>query len=250
MTRSLLGSATLAVMVAAPPVSAQAPQPPHKNTQILDRNMPGPQLIQIMQGFNAALGVTCNHCHTFVGPQNPVNDFVSDSKATKKTARTMMLMTRELNAKLGAELGKAQGEITQVACVTCHRGVPIPRQLLEIIASTTALRGAQAAVQEYRDLRRQYYGAQAYDFREETLITAAQRATTDNRPDDAVAYLSLNLEFFPMSARSHHALSQAYERKNDREGAINSLQRAIELDPNNAQYKQELERLQKPPAAP
>jgi ribosomal protein S18 acetylase RimI-like enzyme len=62
---------------------------------------------------------------------------------------------------LGAELGKPQAEITQVACATCHRGVPIPRQLLDTIATTMALRGAQAAVQEYRGLRRQYYGAQA-----------------------------------------------------------------------------------------
>lgn len=238
------------MVMASAPLVAQAPQPPHKNTQILDRNMPGPQLIQIMQGFNAALGVTCNHCHTFVGPQNPMNDFVSDSKPAKKAARTMMLMVRDVNGTLNAELGKPQAEITQVQCITCHRGVPIPRQLLDIVASTTALRGAQAAVQEYRDLRRQYYGAQAYDFREETLITAAQRATTDNRPDDALAYLTLNLEFFPMSARSHQALSQAYERKNDRESAVKSLQRAIELDPNNAQYKQELARLEKGPAAP
>jgi tetratricopeptide (TPR) repeat protein len=128
--------------------------------------------------------------------------------------------------------------------------VPNPRQLTDIIASTTAIRGAQAAVQEFRDLRRQYYGAQAYDFREDTLITAAQRATQDNRPDDALAYLALNLEYFPMSARSHHALSQAYSRKDDRENAIKSLQRAMELDPANAQYKTQLNQLQNPTAAP
>jgi tetratricopeptide (TPR) repeat protein len=185
MTRRLLQSAALAVVVSSP-LLAQGPQPPHKNTQILDKNMPGPQLIQIMQGFNAALGVTCNHCHTFVGPQNPMNDFVSDAKPTKKTARTMMLMTRDLNARLDAELGKPQAE-----------------------------------------------------------ITAAQRAASDNRPDDALAYLALNLEFFPMSARSHQALSQAYERRKDQENALKSLRRAIELDPNNAQYKQELARLEK-----
>ena len=57
-------------------------------------------------------------------------------------------------------------------------------------------------------------------------------------------------KIFPLPARSHQALSVAYERKNDRESGMKSLQRAIELDPNNAQYKQELVRLQKPPATP
>lgn len=248
------GSVVLAGAVASAQAPAQGrggppqPQQPHQNTQILDKNMPNPQLIGIMQQFNAALGVNCAHCHVFFGPQNPMNDFPSDEKPPKKTARTMMLMTRELNAKLGTELGKPRDQVTQVGCVTCHRGVAIPRQLADIVAGTTAQRGAQAAIQEYRDLRRQYYGSQAYDFREDTLIAAAQRATQDNRPDDAIAYLTLNLEYYPMSARSHQGLSQAYSRKNDRENAIKSLQRAMELDPANAQYKQQLNQLQNPPA--
>jgi hypothetical protein len=226
-----------------------APQQPHQNTQILDRMMPTPQLIQIMQQFTQALGVTCNHCHVFNGPGNPMNDFVTDAKQPKKTARTMMLMTRELNAKLGAELGKPAADVTQVQCVTCHRGVAIPRQLADIVASTTMAKGAAAAVAEYRDLRRQYYGSQAYDFREDSLLLAAQRATQDNRPDDALALLTLNMEFFPMGARSYQAQSVAYQRKNDRENAIKALQRAIELDPNNAGYKNQLTQLQMPPAA-
>jgi hypothetical protein len=262
MKRLFFGVATLGVVfLAGSIVSAQAPaqggraggppqpQQPHQNTQILDKNMPTPQLIQIMQGFTQALGVTCNHCHVFVGPQNPMNDFVTDEKQPKKTARTMMLMTRGINEKLGAELGKPQAELTAVGCVTCHRGVAIPRQLVDILGSTTMQRGAQAAVQEYRELRRQYYGAQAYDFREDTLITAAQRATNDNRPDDALSYLALNLEYYPMSARSHQALSQAYQKKNDKENAVKSLQKAIELDPGNAQFKTQLGQLQNPPAA-
>jgi tetratricopeptide (TPR) repeat protein len=110
-------------------------------------------------------------------------------------------------------------------------------------------KGAAAAVAEYRDLRRQYYGSQAYDFREDSLLLAAQRATQDNRPDDALALLTLNMEFFPMGARSYQAQSVAYQRKNDRENAIKALQRAIELDPNNAGYKNQLTQLQMPPAA-
>jgi tetratricopeptide (TPR) repeat protein len=184
----------------------------------------------------------------FVGAGNPMNDFVTDDKQPKKVARTMMLMTRDLNAKLGAELGKAAADVTQVQCVTCHRGVAIPRQLADIVVATATANGAPAAATQYRELRKQYYGAQAYDFREDSLLAAAQRLTQANRPDEALALLNLNLEFFPMGARSHQAMSQAYQRKNDRENAIKSLQRAIELDPGNAQYKNQLTQLQMPPA--
>jgi tetratricopeptide (TPR) repeat protein len=177
-----------------------------------------------------------------------MNDFVTDNKHPKKTARTMMLMTRDLNAKFGAELGKPASDVTQVQCVTCHRGVAIPKQLVDIVAATTTAKGAAAAVTEYRDLRRQFYGSQSYDFREDSLLTAAQRATADNRPDDALVFLNANVELFPMGARSYQAMSVAYQRKNDRENAIKSLQKAVELDPMNAGYKTQLTNLQNPPA--
>jgi Flp pilus assembly protein TadD len=86
------------------------------------------------------------------------------------------------------------------------------------------------------------------NFRKDSLIIAAQRATQDNRPDDALAYPAVNLEYFPTSPRSHQAISQAYSRKNNRENAIKSMQRAMELDPANGQYKNQLNQLQNPPA--
>ena len=55
-------------------------------------------------------------------------------------------------------------------------------------------------IYNYRDLRKQFFGGQAYDFSENTLITAGQRAIQANKADDAIAYLQGNLEFFPNSA--------------------------------------------------
>ena len=45
---------------------AGAPQPPPQNLQVLPKDMARPQVVQIMQAFSAALGVTCNHCHVLV----------------------------------------------------------------------------------------------------------------------------------------------------------------------------------------
>ena len=72
----------------------RTPQPPPQNLQVLPKDMPRAQVVQIMQNFNAALGVTCDHCHVFVGPSDPMNDFAADTKPTKTMARAMMLMVR------------------------------------------------------------------------------------------------------------------------------------------------------------
>jgi hypothetical protein len=98
------------------------------NLQVLPREITQPQLIQIMQGFNAALGVNCDHCHVFLGQGNPGTNMASDDKQPKKTARLMLTAARDFNAKLTpADLGKApNADVTPVMCGTCHRGKAIP----------------------------------------------------------------------------------------------------------------------------
>ena len=98
------------------------------NLTVLPANMPAPQVIQLMQGFEAALGVTCEHCHVFFGQGNPMNNMASDDKQPKKTARIMMLAARDFQAKLtAADLGKQNAaDVGAVMCGTCHRGKAIP----------------------------------------------------------------------------------------------------------------------------
>jgi Flp pilus assembly protein TadD len=38
-------------------------------------------------------------------------------------------------------------------------------------------------------------------------------------------------------------MAQAHQRKNDKASAIKDLEKAVELDPNNAQAKQQLQQL-------
>jgi hypothetical protein len=106
-----------------------APQPPPTNLQVLPKDMSRPQVVMIMQQFNQALGVMCGHCHTFIGPNDPMNDFASDSKPEKNIARQMMLMVREINplVQKGVAAKKAAADqVTQVNCMMCHRGAAIP----------------------------------------------------------------------------------------------------------------------------
>jgi len=107
--------------------------PPPTNLQVLPKDWTRQQVVQVMQGFNMALGVGCNHCHIeMVGaPPNekgviPI-DAAPDDKQTKKTARVMMRMVSQINETLGSQVGKPAAEVVKVQCVTCHRGAAIPK---------------------------------------------------------------------------------------------------------------------------
>jgi tetratricopeptide (TPR) repeat protein len=151
-------------------------------------------------------------------------------------------MTRDLNTRVQAATGKPAAETTQVKCVTCHRGVPIPRQLSEIVLKTLREKGVAAAAEQYRDLHKQFYGRAAYDFGEDTLVGVAQPLAS-GKPDDAIALLKLNLEFYPQSAKTYAAIGFAYTRKLDDATAITNLEKAVELDPNNGVIRGQLEQL-------
>lgn len=83
-----------------------------KNLKVLPQDISRDSLMGLMRGYNAALGVKCNHCH--------VQDKASDEKHEKDIARHMIKFTDELNAKefvpIGAEYAQA------IECATCHRG--------------------------------------------------------------------------------------------------------------------------------
>lgn len=229
--------------------SAQQPRPqrppdPPKNLQILPKDISREDLMAAMQSFTQGLGVRCSYCHADeVAGQDA--DMASDEKPAKATARAMMRLSTETNAKLATLATKPATALTRVQCVTCHRGVAIPKQLPEIVAATTAEKGLPAAVAQYRDLRKQYYGAQAYDFSEAGLLPFAQRLTQGSKADEALSWLQLNLEFYPASARTFLAIGQAYDRKGDQDAAIKNVQQALTIDPNNAAAKRALDQLKK-----
>jgi len=166
-----------------------------------------------------------------------------DTKPAKTVARKMILMSREITAKLPEVTGKPAAEVTRLRCATCHRGVAIPKLLPDILTEAVNKSGAVAAVQQYRDLRKQYYGGQSYDFSENALVPVALQLTNANKPDDALALLQLNAELNPNSVPTYGGMAQAYLKKNDKENAVRNFEKVISIDPNNQQAKRQLEQL-------
>ena len=87
-----------------------------KNLKILPKDISKDSLMSLMKGYNQALGVKCNHCHTM--------DKSSDDKHEKEIARHMIKFTNELNAKEFAPIGDQYKNA--IECATCHRGSTKP----------------------------------------------------------------------------------------------------------------------------
>ena len=77
-----------------------------KNIKSL-QGLPTSQLIPVMAFMSNSLGVTCGHCHA--------KEWESDEKPAKETARKMIAMERDINAR------NFDGK-TVVTCNSCHQG--------------------------------------------------------------------------------------------------------------------------------
>jgi hypothetical protein len=248
----------LLVLLVALLASAQTPTgggqpaapPPMTNLQVWPKDTSRAVVLQFMNAFDDSLGVQCAYCHVEQGGRL---DFASDEKREKKVARQMILLRDSINVVLPAIVGKPAGVGTtsgeghpgapvRVLCSSCHRGLPIPRAIADEVTDAEAS-GSAAGLAKFKELRAKYYGGQQYDFTENALLGIAQRAMTAKNPDAAMAYLQTNLEYYPKSARTYQAMAQARNAKGDKPGAIKDLEKAVELDPQNAQAKNQLQQM-------
>jgi photosynthetic reaction center cytochrome c subunit len=128
---------TLPVLSLCAPLGRQAPSssdshkpmamPKPVNLKVLSKDTSSQDVMKIMFGFSKQLGVKCTFCHTEDAATRRPN-FASDEKPEKNTARTMMLMTQEINAKYLAQIHDPDAAPDQktVSCGTCHQGHSMP----------------------------------------------------------------------------------------------------------------------------
>jgi nitrate/TMAO reductase-like tetraheme cytochrome c subunit len=104
--------ARVAKIVDIPDADKQKPaEQVFKNIQVF-KGVPAGQVATAMAGISTSLGVRCTLCHNG-------DDYASDEKDAKKTARDMIRMRTEVSAKF-ATPGNPIG------CFTCHHGHQTP----------------------------------------------------------------------------------------------------------------------------
>ena len=135
------------------------------NLQVWPKDAPRAQVMQTMNAFNDSLGVECNYCHV---PGN----FASDDKREKRVARQMILLRDSINVMMGAIVGKPAGAgptaedglpgaPVRVLCRSCHRGLPIPLQLADVVTDAATTGAARPlASRNTTSFGPSYYGGQ------------------------------------------------------------------------------------------
>lgn len=77
--------------------------------------IPAGRLVRIMnQGYSRSLGVGCDYCHN-------TDDYGSDEKREKETARAMVRLVGTIGAEL-RQITTIKSEQPVVNCGTCHNG--------------------------------------------------------------------------------------------------------------------------------
>lgn len=239
-TLVLLAASCLAV---PKPSRAQVPRK-FKNLKVLPKDISRRELFETMRGFAQGLGVHCSACH--VGQEGkPLStyDFASDKKWMKRDARVMLRMVETINGSILPKLPQRDTPNVAVTCSTCHRGVRRPEPIEQIVAETIRTRGVDSALAEYRALRKQYYGAAAYDFTDRPLLELSQRLARGQRTADALRLLQLSLQFNPESAPSYFAVGRIHEQQGDKQAAIEAYRKTLEIAPGFRPAKERLDSL-------
>lgn len=246
-----VAAAALAPSLHAQQAAPAGPPPRAENLQVLPKDTPRDTVIAIMRSISASLGVQCGYCHVSTRDTSGATrfQFASDAKPTKETARAMMRMTSRINGELLPTVPERRDPPVNVTCVTCHRTMPVPQTLAQVLDSAltaSGAAGADSAIALYRRLRANEVTSGRWDFGEPTLADWARTLAARGRGAEAVALLELNAEQFPNSAQADVQLAELHRTRGERDKAIARYRMALMKQPNNQQAKRRLAELEGP----
>ena len=241
----------LLVLLTIPTVApAQNRFPPDSlvNIKVLPSTLRPREVIDLMRGYTNALGVRCPFCH--VGEEGkPLStfDFASDDRRNKLVARDMIRMVQSINSETLAHLPDRPDSSLRVTCQTCHRGISRPVPLEQIVVQAVRSGGIDSAARAYQALRERYYGSDAYNFSERTLVRAAMTLSESREFDPALALLALDNEFYPKGAEVMIATGDVQRAKGDSSAAIRSYREALGREPHHPGARQRLTQMGQQP---
>jgi tetratricopeptide (TPR) repeat protein len=215
-----------------------------KNLQALPEETSADELRAMMRAISTGTGNRCSACHVGeVEADLSSYDFSLDDKEKKSKARKMIKMTQEINASLANAFPDAEEALVSVTCATCHRGQSKPEMIENVLMKSLEDDGLDHSISQYRELRERYYGGYTFDFSERMLMRMAETLGATERLDAAMAYINLNLEYFPDSSRSYVMRAQVFAEQGDIAAARQDYGKALEMEPDSWWIKEQLDKL-------
>lgn len=130
--------------------------------------------------------------------------------------------------------GKAGVNLTAIALGESYK-VPVA-QMSDVLALTIVRDGVDKAVKQYRELKASQ--PDKYDLREHQLDELGWDLLENDRANDAIEILKLNIEAFPTSANAYDSLGEAYFQRKNYEPALAAFKKFLELDPKSDHAKE------------
>jgi len=140
----------------------------------------------------------------------------------------------------GADLGQIAKGIR--AILYGQQPVTPKRSLVPDLGEVLVNRGADAAVTQYRELKRA--NPNGYNFDENALNRLGYMLLERGRNADAIAIFKLNVEEYPKSGNVYDSLAEAYAKDGQKQQAIANYRKSVELDPKNQNAAAKLKELE------
>jgi glyoxylase-like metal-dependent hydrolase (beta-lactamase superfamily II) len=112
-----------------------------------------------------------------------------------------------------------------------------PNALRQVIEKS----GIEAAVQEFHQMRTTENDK--YFFLESGFKNLAYQLLRQNKTNEAIEIFKMNLELFPESWDAYDSLGEAHMKAGNKELAIENYEKSLELNPQNANASERLEKL-------
>jgi len=141
--------------------------------------------------------------------------------------------------------GTALGEMaTGITRILYGEPYDLPKKsIARTIYKTTKEKGVDAAVKEYQELKKDK--SKEYDFTPPELNTLGYALLQADKVDDAIKVFQLNIEAYPQDANAYDSLAEAYAKKGEKALAIKNYAKSLELNPDNANALERLNKLMK-----
>jgi hypothetical protein len=145
-----------------------------------------------------------------------------------------------LTAELSSEDYRAGGDPALKAVLAY-----IPRKpLAQVLDEALTEGGAELALKRFREFKAD--PSNKFAETEGPLLDAGQRMLNERRPEQSLPLFKLAAEESPHSSRAHFATALAHSRAGNREQAVKSLEKALELNPKYYEAAELLRQLKRP----